>query len=807
MRRPLVWMAVPVCIYCILETAIHVNFIFLLIITLIAFSFIFYKTKTEYKSFFIFLCAFCLISVFIVSANSADNTIVENADTEGIPVQVTGRVKKINRYDDNMYLQLTDVKMKTDDRLGKLKGVLLKGPYKDAGLGDVIMAEGTLLPFESARNEGNFNEKSYYESIGLEAVVKTGNDITVKKTGNLFYRCSDLLRRHFKASFEKASPKYKGELSSVIIGDKSDLDGDVKDLYTENGIAHILAISGLHISFAGMGLYKILRKAGLELISSVLVSGPAILIYVLMTGGSISAWRACVMFIFAVTADVLGRSYDPVSALSTQAVFTLLANPKAITGASFVMSYTAVLSMIICNEAFGNILIRLRGNLVFIRIVLSGILSSVYLFLFMIPVNLCYYGYIPVYSVFLNLLVIPLSAILMPLGIMTGLLGNTIPNAGRFFAGGAEMIFDTYSFLCKCMQNIPFNKVMPGRPGIMIVILFYISFLSSFIIWKRLVEKGIRNKLREPGCDIKDIFSFLKTGYLSLAMCFIPVFAVLLVMFKRNNTGFFISMIDVGQGDCILVHTDEGRNLLFDGGSSNVKNVYKKRIKPFLLSKGIDKIDMILVSHTDADHVNGITELLSECDGKGENKGNIKVTDLVMPAIEETLKDKLYRELTEKAGERGVAVSFAEKGTNIEGRSFSLICLSPDTDHSFNADKNEMSAVYRLETKEISLLLTGDMTEEIERKLLSDNVYVKADFLKTAHHGSNNSSCEAFLKAVSPEAGLVSCGVNNYGHPGTETMKRFEEQGITTYVTKECGQIFIEKKGKNIRVRTLLGDG
>ena len=804
MRRPIVWMAVPVCLYCIFGAVFRINFIILLIISLVTFLVAVSFTKTGYlKRYLIFLGCFSMLALVTVTLNSREDPVVSGLDSDGIRAEISGRVKKLNQYEDTMYVQLSNVKI-TTSATTKLKGVLLKAPFGDAGIGDIVTAEGTLLPLERARNEGNFDEKSYYESIGIEAVLKTKQDVGIKKTNNIFYKAADAVRRHFKASFEQVSPEYNGELSSLILGDKSSLDASVKELYSENGIAHILAISGLHISFAGLGLYKLLRKTGLDILSCTLISGLAVVCYVLLTGSSISAWRACVMFLFAAFADVKGRSYDAASALSLQAIVTLLVTPKAICGASFVMSYTAVLSIILSNEAFGNVLYRLRGSLTVLRVILSNIIAAFGVFIFMFPVTLYYYSSVPIYSPFLNMLVIPLSAILMPLGMAAGFMGRINTGAGTFFAGGAERIFDIYTFACRSMQNIPFNRVLPGKPGVVSVVLFYMFFALGFVMWKKYVEKGLKLKISDVAGTPKDIFTYFKSKRIVLIFSVVPLCIVAVSMFKTKGHDFFVSMIDVGQGDCILVHTSDGKNLLFDGGSSNVNNVYDKRIKPFLLSKGINKIDMVFVSHTDADHVNGLTELFGECDSTSVNRGNIKVGSLVLPDVDNDLKDEFYNGLMTSASERNVNVDFASAGVNYTGKGFEMSCLSPGAD-DLSSDKNELSAVYKLRAGDFSMFFTGDMTEESERKLLLGDTDLKADILKAAHHGSNNSNTGEFLDAVAPELCIISCGVNNrYGHPGKETMERLEERGITTLVTKECGQIFIEKKGGEYVVRTML---
>ena len=761
MRRPLVWMAVPVCLYSVFGAVFHINIFILLIISLIIFSIIISKTKTEYKKyFFIFLSVFCMFSLFCIGINSRENTLIKSAGTEGLRATVTGCVKKVNVYDERMYVQLSSVEAQAGNERSHLQGVLLKAPLADAGIGDIVTAEGKLGAPEKARNEGNFDPESYYASIGIEAVADTRQKVSVRKTGNPFYRAADAVRRHFKDSFETAAPAHKGELSSIIIGDKSDLAPQIKDLYSENGIAHILAISGLHISFAGLVLYKLLRKTGLSVGYSTVLAGICVLGYVILTGSSISAWRACVMFLFAAAADVFGRSYDALTALSIQAIVTLLFTPEAIQGASFIMSYTAVLSIIISNEAFGNVLYRLKGNLTVLRVLLSDIISSVSIFILMLPVNLYFYHSVPLYSVFLNMLIIPLSTILMPLGAAVGIFGKICHPLGVFFAGGAERILDFYTFACNAFSNLPFNHITPGTPGVIACIMFFSAFAWWFVLWKLHFEEGLKERISDPAGRAEDVFAFFKDRVRLMAVSAVPFIVAFAVMLRPKRESFYISMIDVGQGDCILVHTAAGKNLLFDGGSSDIKNVYKNRIKPFLESRGINRIDLLSVSHTDADHVNGLTELLKESDERDKNRGNIKVGTLLLPHLDDTLKDDFYIELQELAKKKRIETGYVKEGVSISGEGFDMECLSPDV-NAYSKDKNELSAVFKLTTDNISILFTGDMTEESERLLLNKGADVNADILKTAHHGSNYSSCEEFIEAVSPGLCIISCGVSN----------------------------------------------
>jgi competence protein ComEC len=250
----------------------------------------------------------------------------------------------------------------------------------------------------------------------------------------------------------------------------------------------------------------------------------------------------------------------------------------------------------------------------------------------------------------------------------------------------------------------------------------------------------------------------------------------------------------------------KGLKCLFDGGSSDISSVGTYRIYTFLKSHGVSELDYVFVSHTDKDHISGISELIEM------NGVTFKIKTLVLPYYSKADSEENYIQLRQSAENAGIRVLYASAGNmDISAGDFTLKCTSPYTNVSYS-DINASSAVYMLEYRDFSMLFTGDMTQESE-KVLINNVATDGqvdlsslDCLKVAHHGSKTSSSEEFITKISPKLALISCGIDNsYGHPSARTVETLKSAGCDIYETDRCGQISLYYMGDGVKVRTKLG--
>lgn len=251
-----------------------------------------------------------------------------------------------------------------------------------------------------------------------------------------------------------------------------------------------------------------------------------------------------------------------------------------------------------------------------------------------------------------------------------------------------------------------------------------------------------------------------------------------------------VIMLDVGQGDGIYIRTPSGMHILIDGGSSDVSEVGKYRLEPFLESQGVKELDYVFITHGDGDHTSGIVEMLNN-----QTLG-IKIHTIVL-TTEKTIDESLLK-IVKLAFQNDTKVVVMEKGEYIQDEEMTLTCLSPAKDYDGEVG-NASSMVLDLQYREFDMLFTGDLEQEGEKELAESWILRDYDILKVGHHGSKNSTSEDLLEAVRPEIAFISAGKENqYGHPHQETLERLSEAGCKIFSTQECGAISIVTDGEYV---------
>lgn len=264
----------------------------------------------------------------------------------------------------------------------------------------------------------------------------------------------------------------------------------------------------------------------------------------------------------------------------------------------------------------------------------------------------------------------------------------------------------------------------------------------------------------------------------------------ILLLFSGEKKEFQIQVLDVGQGDGVLIQSREGESFFADGGSTDVKQVGKYRLLPCLKARGVRKIDVWFVSHCDEDHMNGLIEVL---------ESGYSVETVVFSAY--VVQEENYETLLKLAKEKGCSIFYMREGQQIKTES---LCFTQcaNMEMTDGDDKNAASMVLLLESGNFRGLLTGDIGKEQEKKLkgLGEITWYKA-----AHHGSKESNTEDFLQELKPEIATISCGENNrYGHPAAEAVVNMKDSGAKTYETTDCGQITISMEDRKIHVEKYL---
>lgn len=493
------------------------------------------------------------------------------------------------------------------------------------------------------------------------------------------------------------------------------------------------------------------------------------ILYAIMTGMSVSTARAMVMLLFRIGADLCGRVYDMMTALLIAAALILLDNPFYMQDAGFLLSFGAILGILLVLPVLKALLpchIRLA----------EGIYASLAIQIMLFPITLYFFFEIPLYAVVLNFFVIPLMSPVLGAGILGSVLCWLIPWAGTLVLKSTGIVFAVYEILCKWCMRLPHSRIVIGQPDWKQVILCY-GMLLLFLVWVwRAVSEGEWKMRRRIG------------SYVCL-MLFLGI--SLPWRWKMGNVQ--VTMLDVGQGDGIYMRGPSGAQYLIDGGSSDVKEVGKYRIEPFLKSQGVGSLDYVFLSHGDEDHISGVREMLVR------QETGIRIRTLVLPV--EEVWDEALRKMAQIARENDTKVVTIREGEGIEEEGFRVQCLQPGENDVLEPG-NEASMVLRVEYRDFDFLLTGDVEGKGEELLMEKEGLKEVDVLKAAHHGSKNSTKENFLERVRPKIAWISAGrENSYGHPHPETVRRLEAYHAKQYSTQNFGAVTIETDGERFRIQ------
>lgn len=670
-------------------------------------------------------------------------------------------------------------------------------------LGSTVTLSGTFMPFSQATNPGEFDAAEYYRTLKIggrltkASLLETGGSYWPLREG--LYR----LKMYFRQRLYRIFPEKEASvMSALLLGDKSDLDAELKDLYKRNGILHILSISSLHITIIGMSVYKLLRRVGLPIGAAACAGSILLLLYGGMTGFSVSACRAIGMYLLRMLAELLGRTYDMVIALGVLAAVMATANPYYLRHSGFLLSFSSVLGVGI---VYRNLLPREKetpGKRSLWRKLKKSLaqsaLASLSITLTTLPIQLWFYYEVPVYSVFLNLIVLPF---MKPLMIM-GLIAMCVRGLG--FLGAADcMILKGYELFCSCFDRLPFRVWNPGRPEKWQIAVYYGILIG--VVWLAGRRQQRKERGQERGCERRKwrrLADAAKHGFAARLLSAAALSAAVLLLGLETSSGNQVTFLDVGQGDCILVQTASGESYLFDCGSSSRSSVGRYVLLPFLKYRGIHRLDAVILSHPDADHVNGAVELFALAE-----ENSVQIAQLVLPAVEEAGREAQFQDIVDAANEGGqtVAVRFLAAGENWKCGSADFLCLHPEEGWP-TVNENAYSLCICVEFEGgVSMLLTGDVEgagEEALIRQLKDKGIEDITILKTAHHGSRNSTSREFLAQISPKIAVISCGRNNrYNHPHEELLERLGECGAKIYLTPEGGAVTIRVGGGQVKVR------
>ena len=658
--------------------------------------------------------------------------------------------------------------------------------------GRYIKCKGEFENFEAPVNQGQFDSKAYYKNEGFTGTLRAEEVILQRSTSDF---SPDIYLHRLKLNISKKYQKIlgtkdAGSLSAMVLGDKSNLDEEIKELYQENSISHLLAISGLHISLVAGAMYLFLKKLKISFSFPLISAGIILLIYGMFTGFSISTTRAVIMMCIFFLSFLIGRSYDLPSSLALTAIIIMLINHRVIYQSGFQLSFLAVIGIFYIMPELMYIFkiqnLNKKGFKKVFFIILSSVICSISINIATLPVILVNFYELSLIGIILNIIVIPLMSILVITGLAGGFAALVTETVGRFILGASYYILNIYTFLCRIGDSLTSLRLILGKPEKWQIVIYYVFvfLVMYFLSWKRRIEKIELLK--------SNVFLKIKTVKRTILTVITLSLGFLILIYRKEE--FSLNMLDIGQGDCFVISDGHKNIYISDCGSTTVNEVGKNRLLPFLKSKGWNRINTIFVSHMDKDHVNGVNDLL-KCT-------EIAIDKVVISTSYKS--DKLdcveLQELKALTGERRIRLLYIKKDDEVKSGDLRFKCLYPTGDENIE-DQNEASIVMRMEYKGLSVLFTGDIASSTEEEVikLAGKEVLDCDILKVCHHGSKNSSSPEFLQQVDPKLYLVSCGLmNRYGHPHKDALERMGEEGGRILRTDHMGAVEIKLKDEKL---------
>lgn len=764
-KRPLVWVLGAYIAGTLL--AWHKSSLFLIILLMLAAFFTIYllffqlpKRYVNRQDGFLWFLPLLLLFGYLAMSSQLKEPAMSQVFEEETDCRLTGMIDQVVKKSWGLCLYVKNVTVYLfEAEPYYCENVLINcSDNQTYHIGNEITVYGQIKKFSQPANPGQFNEKLYYQTQNIDYKVTVEEIRITNHKYSHFRELLSLIKQKLMNVYHSILPeKEAGTIIAMFLGEKYLLDEEVNKLYQQNGISHILSISGLHVSLLGLAFYKILKYLKVPFIPSNILAILFLYGYGMLTNFSVSTVRSIIMMALLLLSVILGKTYDMLSAISFSALIMLLDNPMQIFSVGFTLSYSAVLGMAVILPCLQKIY---PAKNYFV----SGLYVSLSAQIATLPCILMNFYQLPIYGVIINLMILPLSSLLLISALIAGIAGCISIPLGVFCVGGTNYILRFYEWVCEIGAKVPGNLVTIGKPD-QLRILLYLA-LVLFFIWH----------IRRFG---KKCIALL-----------LPI-AFFLLILPQRNVGLEITMLDVGQGEAIFMETANGTTYLIDGGSSDVKGVGKYRIQPFLLSNGVDEIDYAIVSHTDSDHISGLKELI--------NLGEIKIHNLLLPYLMDAYMDASYVELVSLAYRSGINVQYIRAGNALIDGKLRMTCLHPSLEF-VPSSSNSYSMVLSVTYGDFDLLLTGDLEQDGENILMEKYPY-DYDILQVAHHGSKYSTSEQFLRIAQPEIALISCGKNSrYGHPHEELLERLERIGAEVKITTISGAITIKTDGSKVEV-------
>lgn len=688
--------------------------------------------------------------------------------------------------------------------------VLLKIYRKDLPIysphysyGEVLKIHGQLeLPKEPG-NPGEFNYREYLKRQGIFTQISVNPNVVesiATGQGNILYRYICGIKTKVEKDIIKILPQDQSViLKALLLGERAGLSQEEQEKYEKAGIVHIFSVSGLHIGFVLLFALLLGRFFKLSDKGIFWLSVGLMFFYAALVGFPISVMRALVMAILGLAARLIQRENDLLNSLALAALIILLWNPLFLFDPGFQLSFLGTWGIVYLYP-------RLKGCIKEMNTGWGLFLVPVCAQLGVLPLVACYYNLISFVGIISNAFL----AVLVGIAVLTGFFGIlltwVLPALAEnlFLAAGAMV--GLLSDLVGYLTDIPAAAINVATPSIWLIIGYYFLFLcwgEGFLKAPFYRLKEYKNSLEiVRGKESVSLLNLSDKAYVFFASRTSRIISILIVVFLLI-IGYYwlrqdvleVAFLDVGQGDCILVTTPAGKNMLVDGGGlpeyqGNTFEVGRHVVIPYLRRQGIDHLDVVVNTHPHGDHIQGLNSVLE----------TLPVSWLLVPSVPDP--PPLFIKLLKAARDNDVKIKEISRGmvVNLDPKVRIEVLHPGPLIYDSRDDLNNNSLVLRLVHGDNSLLLTGDLEKEGIKNLMKTGLDLHSQVLKFPHHGSLYSLDAEFMNRVDPKVVIICVGQNTFGQPDSKVLEYCGQKTLSVFCTDEHGAIRVKSDGKRITI-------
>ncbi len=637
----------------------------------------------------------------------------------------------------NVYL----IKVKTCNQSKKYKNTYLylninKKAKENFYYGDKVILEGEFIEPTSQRNKGGFDYKQYLKTKKIYGSVNVKKiQVISKHQANKVLEVGNNIALKLKQKIDETLNEDEASiLKGLLLGDTSKIEEEMYEKFQVSNMAHILAVSGMHISYIILGIKLLLdKKIGKRKTKYFIIL--FLIFYLLLTGFTPSVIRATIMGILVIVSQILYRKNDVWNSIALSLLCILLYNPFLIMNIGLQLSYVGTMGIILLQKNISSILknIKMKNKKIQYKInrrlilliskikeILSVTLSAQ---IAIFPIIIYHFNFLGIYFWITNLIV---SIIIGPVF----LLGFICVLFSFFKISIVSLLSSILSVFIKILiyitnfSKLPFSKIYIPTFKIHIIIIFYIVIAVFNMFYSIYNKKVVNNTERR----IKNLVALARFKFNQKREKAIKVISIFIILISLNI--FFIPrnlrihFVDVGQGDCTFIETPKNKTILIDGGGNITSefDVGKKTLLPYILDRGYRKVDYIIISHFDQDHSQGCAKIIE----------SIKVSNIILS--EQFEENEMYKQIVSMAKKKKIRIIYVKAGNLINIDGIKIRILHPQKELISDNAINNNSIICKMEYNSFSMLFTGDIEKEAEELILDKNINLKADILKVAHH-------------------------------------------------------------------------